>query len=466
MKTIIKRELLANVQSMQFLVLLIITILLFAVSSWVYVDRHLPLEKAYNQAVAQISQNASTQYATCFRSPSPLGFIADGGLKNEPFNIMLNPKNSIIESHVNETNFKMPDIPEPDWAFIIKVVFSLYVILLAFNAISGEKESGTLRLINSNSIGRIQILVSKYLSTVITISIPLLAGMLISLLFFSIFHPPLITLSNLGYMLLTFILSLVFLSIFIFMSLFISALIHRSSLVLLILLTLWIAFAFIIPDISGILSEKIAGLPSEHQSAQEMGPMIQNEVWERITGIKERMDNGEFGTSEEILAETDAAFEEGQEKVRAFFNNFKMTAAARLNMARNISRISPAALFQYASESLADTGPNRQARFLEDIDKYSPIYDHWVREKMGKVVGSSTYSFSTGWTFKGEYLNISSPRPEEYEGDKSDMPLFRESKASLGLNMRNALLDIAGLLLWVLLMAIAAFGAFLRMDVR
>jgi ABC-type transport system involved in multi-copper enzyme maturation permease subunit len=466
MKTIIQREILANLQSLQFFILMIISILLFAVSSWVYIERYQGQEKKYNETSATLLQNASTCSALCLRSPAPLGFLADGGLKNEPSQIGLGPKHSITERSVNESNFKMIEIPEMDWAFIIKVVFSLYVILLAFNAISGEKERGTLRQISANSIGRIHILTAKYISIIITISIPLIAGMLISLLFFAVFSPVLLSLANLGYAVLALMLSLIFLSIFILMSLFVSSLIPRSSLVLLILLSLWIGSAFIIPDLAGILSEKLAGLPSEHQSAMEMGPMIQKEVWQRISSIRERVNNGEFENKEEILAETDAAFEEAQIKVRAFFDNFRMTAAARSRMSRNISRISPASLFQYASESLADTGPERQAAFMEDIRRYSEIYDNWVMEKMGKVVSASNYSFGTGLTFKGEYVDISSPRPEEYEGDKSDMPVFQESRPSLAKNLRNALLDLAGLLLWNLVMAVAAFAAFLRMDVR
>ena len=138
----------------------------------------------------------------------------------------------------------------------------------------------------------------------------------------------------------------------------------------------------------------------------------------------------------------------------------------RSRITRNLSRISPSALFQYAAEGLADSGPGRQERFMEDVRTYSRIYDNYIKSKVGKVVATSFWSFSTSMELKGEYINLSSPRPEEYTGDKSDFPYFTESKPSIARNISEAILDLGGLLFWCLITAILAFFAFLRCDVR
>jgi len=101
---------------------------------------------------------------------------------------------------------------------------------------------------------------------------------------------------------LSLILSIAYLSIFILLGLLMSSLIRKSSLVLLILLAVWISLVFIIPNVSGVLSGKLAQLPSELQTAKQMGPMIQEEVWGKIAEVKERAIKGEFQTKEEILA--------------------------------------------------------------------------------------------------------------------------------------------------------------------
>ena len=67
----------------------------------------------------------------------------------------------------------MPDSTDVDWGNIISIVLSLVAILFTFDAISSEKEHGTLRLTLSNSISRGAVLVSKFLAALLTISIPL-----------------------------------------------------------------------------------------------------------------------------------------------------------------------------------------------------------------------------------------------------------------------------------------------------
>lgn len=466
MKTIIRREFLDYVQSLQFFVLLIVSVLLFSSAGWISTKKYNEQTVEYNQGSTEVRKSPSTTRTFCHRQPNPLAFIADGGLKIESRRLTLQPKGNILSGPSGERNFKMPDSPELDWAFIIKVVFSLYVILLAFGSISGEKEQGTLRMIISNSIGRNQVLLGKYLSIILTIMVPLILGCVISLFVVALSIPKIFSLSVFVRILLMLILTLVYLSIFVFLGLLVSSLISRSSLVLLILLAVWICFAFIIPDTSGVLSDKFGRIPSEFQTAQQTGPMIQNEVWNRIRKVKERVEQGEFETKEEILTETDRAFEEAQSKVRGYYDNFRNAMGERSRMARKLSRISPTALFQYASEGLADSGPNRQEHFFEDVRAYAQIYDDYIKNKLGKVVGTSYWSFGTGLTFKGEFVSISSPQPEEYQGDKSDFQHFEESSPDLLRNIREALLDIAGLLIWNLILAILAFVAVSRCDVR
>jgi len=466
MKIIIKREFFDHVQSLQFFILLIISVLLFAIAAWVSVKKYNEQIIQYNQGVNEVRNSLSTAETSCHRQPNPLSFIADGGLKIEAQRVKLEPKGNISSGSSGEINFKMPDIPELDWSFIIKIVFSLYVILLAFRGISGEKELGTLRMVISNSIGRVQVLLAKYISIILIIMVPLILGCLASLFIIILFIPNIFSVSILTRIVLMLILTLVYLSIFAFLGLLMSSLIRRSSLVLLVLLVIWICFAFIIPNVSGILSDKLTKIPSEQETAEQMGPMIQKEVWARIAKVKERAEQGEFETKEEILAETDRAFEEAQRKVRGYFDNFRNAMQERSRLIRNLSRLSPTALFQYASEGIANSGPKRQEQFMKDVQAYSRTYDDYIKSKLGKLVGTSNWSFGTGMTFKGEYVSISSPRPEEYSGDKSDFPHFSESRPSITRNIKEALFDLGGLIFWSLITAILAFIAFLRCDVR
>ena len=69
-----------------------------------------------------------------------------------------------------------------DWSFIIGVVMSFVAILFTFDAISGERERGTLRLTLSNPVPRGALMLGKFLGSFITIAVPLVMGMLLNLL--------------------------------------------------------------------------------------------------------------------------------------------------------------------------------------------------------------------------------------------------------------------------------------------
>ena len=82
------------------------------------------------------------------------------------------------------------------------------------------------------------------------------------------------------------------------------------------------------------------------------------------------------------------------------------------------------------------------------------------------MIGSSAWRFGTYITINGKTISISSPYPIEYQGDKSDFPKFVENNPSILANLKNALINFIGLILWNLILAVFAFVSFLNSDVR
>ena len=71
--------------------------------------------------------------------------------------------------------------------------------------------------------------------------------------------------------------------------------------------------------------------------------------------------------------------------------------------------------------------------------------------------------------FNGERIQISSlilSKNERPEFDTTDFPVFRQTEPSLVLAMNSAFLDLSGLLLWNIVLALGAFAAFFYADVR
>ena len=363
-------------------------------------------------------------------------------------------------------NFRLPVVPDPDWSFIIKVIFSLYAILIAYDAIAGEKESGTLRQLLSGPLGRTRLLIAKYVAVMVTLAIPLLCGMVVSLITVSVSVPRVLTPAFLSGSILTFFLASVYLSLFAFLSLFLSSLIHNSSLVLLTLLVVWIFFTIIIPNTAGILSEEVSDIPSEFSIAKELGPSIQKQIWSKIGILRGMAEKGEIKTEEELKRRTDQAFAEGQQSLISYYDSYEKAIRGRAAVARTLSRLSPTALFEYAAEDITGTGIHREERFLREARAYSEVYDRYILGKTGKLVGTSGWAFGTFIDVNGKGVFIGSPRPEEYSGDKSDFPRFAERPQPAAEGIQEALMDSAGLILWNVVLAMLAFGAVMRSDVR
>jgi hypothetical protein len=195
-------------------------------------------------------------------------------------------------------------------------------------------------------------------------------------------------------------------------------------------------------------------------------PMVQKEVWAKIDEVRARVTKGEFKSEEDVRRETDKAFGDGQAKVNEFYANYDRAERERARKAKAMSRLSPAALFQYAAEDIVGTGDAGEDHFLGQAREYSRTFDGYVRQKLGRVIPVSPWSFSTNFEFQGKQIPIRSPQPLNYEGDISDFPKFEERRPGFGQAFKSAFGDLAGLLVWNILLAGLAFSAFLRTDVR
>ena len=466
MKTIVKRELRDHLQSLQFIVLLLVSVVLFSANGVIFAKKFRQADSAFHQMTAGSQPHPDTRRVYLFRQPNPRLFLAEGGDLDRPSAYYLMAKGYFSASAFLSRDYKLPDIPKLDWSFIIKTIFSLYVVLLGYAAVSGEREEGTLRLVLSNSVGRARFLMGKYLAILSATLVPLIVGCFVCIVLLAVILPQTLTLSTVSRILLLLLLSAAYLSLFAFLSLLFSSLIRRSSLALLVLLAVWVLFAVLIPDTSGILAQRLAKVPSDYQTAKNLGPLVQKEVWDKIHGIQTKIDKGELKTEEAVKAEADKAYEEGQEKMRFYDKSYEDSAAQRALLARSLSRLSPMALFQYAADDIALSGIHGEEEFLKDIRSYSRIYDAYVMKKTGKLIDQSNWTFSSSVKLNGKAIDLHSPEPEAYRGDMSDFPKFVEPERRLSTGIKNALGDMAGLLIWNIIMAGLAFSVFLRSDVR
>ena len=255
-KIILRRELLHYIISFRFLILLAMSAVLFMVNGFEFVDSYQRDLSTYSFQVVEEWNRRNTTGVNIYKKPNSLRFCATGEeqVQTEGLGITAGEGVTPPQPSMFYDNDKLPDVKSIDWSFIIKVIFSLFGIILVFDSVSGEKERGTLRLICSNSVPRHQILLGKYLAAMITITIPLIWGMLISLLITGLSSSFMLTGQEFLRIFLLIGISLIYISLIVLMSLSVSSIAHQSVTSLLILLFMLIFMVMIIPNVAGILA--------------------------------------------------------------------------------------------------------------------------------------------------------------------------------------------------------------------
>lgn len=152
----------------------------------------------------------------------------------------------------------MKVFPVLDFAGVLGIMLSLLALVFSYDAVTREREEGTLRFIFSSSGNRVMFLLGKWLGVILTV-LPMVVFCYVMALGFVCWGAG-VTLSagewaGIGWMFLS---SFVYLSLFVWMGIFISAMhVHSVNSVVMCMLC-WLCFLFVIPSLTSYLSRNQA----------------------------------------------------------------------------------------------------------------------------------------------------------------------------------------------------------------
>ena len=392
---ITKRELYDNLNSLRFALTTLLLLALMLTNALGHLREHPKRIQKYNDAVAE-SRTVLNSHADdslyklaqqgpgkLYKKPSPLHFCAEGGehlLPNiieggRPYvystNIIGVWKLSYPDANINLKRVG-PDVTKVDWAFIIAYVLSLIALLFTFDALSGERERGTLRLMLANSVPRHTVLIGKFLGALISVSIPFTLAALMNLLMISTssaVHLNIEAWERLG---IIFFIALLYTCFFLALGLLVSARVQRSAVSLVILLLIWVTFVVFMPStLASIASEFAPSMPTEEKWRRHN--QILEELWAKYDYViwSDKMDPKTLTSKSEFFIE-DAKAEEGLNQ------EYLTSKIAQVQHAQSITRVSPATLLQHLLESFAGTGFERHLQFVENVERYARQYREFV----------------------------------------------------------------------------------------
>ncbi|MFO7733941.1 MAG: ABC transporter permease subunit, partial [Candidatus Aminicenantes bacterium] len=166
--TIVRKEILSNLLSYKFTVVVLLTVVLVATSFFV-------MARDYKERLADYQLIRPEPGAPiAILPPNPLSIFARGLEEAMTRSFEVGPVGIDVRAGQSSGNVIFSFFPTPDFVHIIKVVLSLVALLLGFDAVSREKEAGTLKLALSNAVSRSSLLLGKWTGNFLSLAVPFL----------------------------------------------------------------------------------------------------------------------------------------------------------------------------------------------------------------------------------------------------------------------------------------------------
>ena len=451
---IVKREFFDHLNSLRFALTALILVSLMVTNAVVHLQSHPDKVRRYSEKVTTDQNKLQSETdlyqllkkgpGKLHKRPSALSFIADGGdaflpgsgttnwgswsrstVSSEGRQVKVRSIWSIDypTANPNARDFR-PKATKIDWVFIITYLLSFIPLLLTFDALSGEREKGTLRLCLANPISRPALLVGKFLGTLIAVLIPFYFAVLLNLAVISLDNWTQLGSADWGRLGMIMLIASGYTSIFIAVGLMVSAGTRDSRVSLVVLLIIWVALVVFMPSTLGTLATKwmspvqtahqqkmarsralaqiddnfneqiankqqapTSGLLNQLQKLAKTSPEAA-EKFAKANAAELRLAMAQLESQETDTAEADTAelhiraeLVNKDVEIRERLNREHLTAQlAQVKRARMVTRFSPAAIVQYAIESMTGTGLNRHLQFLEGVHLHIRQFRDFITE--------------------------------------------------------------------------------------
>jgi len=349
LKSIIRKEILLNLLSYKFSIIIILSTILILVSIFVmYRDYCLALENY---------EILASDSAAAVIPPTPLSIFAKGLDENlcraHEMGFGQRISASSKQQSVNDL-FKLFTVP--DLLYVIKVILSLCAMLFAFDMVSGEKEAGTLRQSLSGSLGRPILIAGKWIGGFISFILPFFIAVLLGTILVTL--SPMVDMNAPNWAKLGLFLpsSVIYLAVFFSLGLLISCLTHRSSTSLVISLFAWTILVFLIPNLGNILARQFVEIPTVQQLELRRREIAMG-AWQEVNRLELVRDRN---------ARLARARSEGDQVTEEYRNRFDRL----VTLSQSITRVSPTAAFTFLATDLMGTGMLEEGRLKNAIVKY------------------------------------------------------------------------------------------------
>jgi ABC-type transport system involved in multi-copper enzyme maturation permease subunit len=339
-----------------------------------------------------------------------------------------------------------------DWTTITIYVISFFCICFSYSAFSGEKEAGTLKLILSNSLSHSSIIIAKFFGVLIIFLIPILIGILISCLIFETSAIVNLNITDYAKIAYFFFATILLVSITILIGFLVSALTEKSHVSLVICLACWTLLVIVIPNIAWILIRQTDRIPPESNIIKEEEIQKNN-----LVNCFGGWDDNWNTPSQRVLDRKDCS--DRQTNIHnSLWSEYQNLQLRQTQKSINISQISPFGLYRFLGDRISGNNYYGYFSFFNQVKEYQTIYRDYIFQKDMEDVKSHHLIWNEPY-FCASFMSEQKINPLE-------VPKLTLKTSSFGKVLTDSVGGIFFLCMWIFILFLSSFIAFVRYDVR
>lgn len=464
MWTIYLHELQDQLRSLRFQVSLVVLLAFFVANGVIYAMKMAREVEESARITADVEDRltgaetigaAASNWFRAVGEPTGTEFITEAGFHWFTDSMWMNPRSGwgmIGAFKSRTTNNAIRRFEIVDWTVVVRLVVSFLCVVLAYDAISGGLERGTLRLAMANPVSRGSVLIGRVLAQWTTLMVSVAVGVVVSLLILVV-QDVLSLDARVARAILFFFLSTAFyVAFFLLLTTAVSALAGSSAASLVVMVLTWAVLTVVVPQTAYLVGSRVAAV-EDQDDMWDRGWKLLEEHEQALAreGISLREPEDAKADNFSIERQYARHMADVEKEQRQLLLDEDQRQVRQYHVARTVNLLSPGYAYQYAVEAFLGAGLVRRQHFLEQARRYREALRQYIRGQDAADPDSPHVLFIS------RYMS-------EKPFNADDLPRFRQQSVPFAAGVAAGVVPIIVLCLEAALAFFVAFWAFLRLE--
>jgi ABC-type transport system involved in multi-copper enzyme maturation permease subunit len=479
LKTIIRKEVLETIFSYRFPLFAVICLLLIPLGMIVNRASYAKRVRDYSEQVRLAEEAAAaikiqdvmagTVAIKGFRPPAPLSVFTQGFENTLPRYYEFTQDGFKPGESASDDESILSVQGKVDFVFLVQMVITLVALLFASDMVSGEKESGTLRATLANSLPRDTLLAGKIGGGYLALWVPFLLAFLLGAVVLMLSAFPLFGAGVTGRVLIIFLATSFFVLIYFTIGIAVSTSTAKARTSIVAILIIWAVFQLIVPKLGDMIARIVHPVRTETEvslqksllvrsldmdTARELGHQYDLIFSSAPKGAVDDSNSPERKKWDPLRDDIQLrARERKAQQLSAIDETYMQERRRQLNLAVNLSLISPSAAFARFIADVCGTGELERAKYIQAVRAQQIALDKELFSKVKRTL----------MIHEGGRMSLGfSAMPV----DASKLPKFSITPATVAETFKANVRSLLSLLFWLVAPFAYAYVRFIKYDVR